>query len=256
MKDLEERIERAGRGGPEELRLLVHDPALEVLEALLRNPNLSEEHLLLLLSRKDLPPELVEAVAGNQQLTKSQRVKAALVKHPHTPRLVSLKLLKFLYLFDLVQASVQAGTPAEIKRLAEDQIINRMEQLPVGQQIALARQASARVTAELLQAGNDPVIPAALNNPKLTEGALLGVLRHDDLAEAVVEQIAGHEKWSHSYDVRLQLVRHPMTPLGTALGFLPDLKPGDLKLLAEDKRMRPALRDYVRAEAERRLQRR
>lgn len=253
---LEERIERAERGGPGDLRLLVHDPALEVLEAALRNPFLSEEHLLTLLSRKDLPRELLEAVAKNEQLADSQRVKKALVLNPHTPRLVTLKLLKFLYLFDLVTVSLQPAVSAEIKRLAEDHILNRLKQLPVGQQIALARRGTARVVAGLLVEGNEPVIPVALDNPFLTEGALLGVLRRDELSELVVEQVARHPKWSLRYDVRLQLVRHPLTPLGLALGFLAELRTGDLRLLAGDKQMAASLRDYVRAEAERRRQRR
>jgi len=256
MDSLEERIERAERGGPADLRLLVHDSALEVLEALLRNPFLSEEHLLTLLYRKNLPRELLEAVAENDQLIGSQRVKAALVANPHTPRLVAMGLLKFLYLFDLVQVTLAPAVPAEIKRLAEDQILNRIEQLPVGQQIALARRGSARVAAGLLQLGQDPVIPAALDNSFLTETALLGVLRRDELPELVVERIARHPKWSVRYDVRLQLVRHPLTPLALALGFLPDVKLADLRLLVADKRMAPTLRDYVRAETGRRGRRR
>jgi hypothetical protein len=112
------------------------------------------------------------------------------------------------------------------------------------------------VVAALLLQDKAPIIAPALDNPLLTEGALLGVLRRDDLAEEVLEQIAIHPKWSHRYDVRLQLVRHPLTPLGVALGFLPDLKPGDLQVLATDRRMRPTLREYVNAEAERRLRRR
>lgn len=256
MTRLEERIEQAARGGPEDIRRLVHDPGVEVLEALLRNPLFSEEHLLVVLNRKDLPGEFLETIAQHKQWIQSQRVKAAVVQHPRTPRLVSLKLLKFLYLFDLVTVCLQPAVPAEIKRLAEDQIIGRLEQLPVGQQITLGRRGTARVVAALLLEGNEPVIPAALDNPLLTEGALLGVLRRDDLAEKVVEQIAHHPKWSHRYDVRLQLVRHPLTSLATALGFLPDLKPGDLRLLTQDRRMPAALRQYVKAEAERRLQQR
>jgi len=255
MSTLEERLERAGRGGPEEIRLLVYDPALEVLEALLRNPFLSEEHLLTLLHRKDLPRELLEGVAGNQELIKSQRVKAAVVQHPRTPRLVSLKLLRFLYLFDLVNTALQPATPAEIKRLAEEQIISRLEQLAVGQQVTLARRGTARVVAALLAQGKSPVIAPALDNPLLTEGALLGVLSRDEMTEEVLEAVAAHPKWAQRYDVRLQLVRHPMTPLGVALGFLPDLKAGDLQVLATDGRMRPALREYVDAEARRRLRR-
>ena len=256
MSTLEERLEKAQRGGPADIRLLVHDPALEVLEALLRNPFLTEEHLLTLLHRKDLPGELLDRVAGNQELIKSQRVKAAVVQHPRTPRLVSLKLLKFLYLFDLVNTAMQPSTPAEIKRLAEEQVISRIEQLPLGQQVALARRGTARVVAALLLQGKGPVIAPALDNPLLTEGALLGVLRRDELSDGVIEQVAVHPKWSQRYDVRLQLVRHPLTPLGVALGFLPDLRPGDLQVLASDRRMRPTLRAYVKAEADRRLRRR
>lgn len=250
---LEERLRQAERGGPEQLRLLVHDPAVEVLEALLRNPFLSEELLLTVLHRKDLPRELLEAVGKNEKWIQSQRVKAAVVEHPRTPRLLSLRLLKFLYLFDLVTVTLQPAVSAEIKRLAEDQIINRMTQLPLGQQIALARRGTARVAAALLLEGNPPVFAPALDNPFLTEAALLGVLRRDELAEELVEQISRHAKWSARYDVRLQLVRHPLTPLGVALAFLSDLKAGDLKLIARDKRMRQEVREYVRAEVQRRL---
>jgi hypothetical protein len=256
MKTLGERVEQAERAGPGEIRLLVHDPALEVLEALLGNPSFGEEHLLVLLNRKDLPRELLESVAGNEQLARSQRVKLALVEHPRTPRLISLKLLKFLHLFELVTVSLQPAVSAEIKRQAEDLIIGSLQQVPLGQQIALARRGTARVSAALLKLGNVPVIPAALDNPLLTEAALMEVLRQDQLPEAVPERIARHPKWSCRYDVRLQLLRHPLTPLGLALGFLPDLKPADLLLLTRDRRMAANLREYVEAEAERRLRRR
>lgn len=256
MNRLEERIERAERGGPAEIRVLVHDPAVEVLEALLRNPFLAEEHLLVLLARKNLPREFLEAIAKNEPLVQSERVKAAMVQNPHTPRLVSMRLLKFLYLFDLVGVSLQPAVPVEIKRLAEDQILNRLNQVPLGEQITLARRGSARVVAALLGEGNEPVIPVALDNPYLTEAALLGVLRRGGLSEAVVEQVARHPKWSHRYDVRLQLVRHKLTPLGLALGFLPHLKVADLRLLAADKQMSPTMREYVKVEAERRGRRR
>jgi len=250
------RVERAARGGPGELALLLHDSSLEVLEALLQNPFLNEDHLLTLLHRKNLPREFLELVAQNEELMRSERAKAAVVGHPKTPRLVSLRLLKWLYLFDLVRISLEPAVPAEIKRLAEEQIINRLEQLALGQQISLARRSSAHVAAALLEWGNEPVIPAALENLHLTEAALIQVLRRDDIPVAVVEAIARHPKWSLQYDVRLQLVRHPLTPLAIALGFLPNLKSSDLLLIASDKRMRATLREYVETEARQRLKKR
>jgi hypothetical protein len=114
--------------------------------------------------------------------------------------------------------------------------------VPLGERITLARRSSARVAAALLAIGDAQVIPAALENPQMTESALLGVLRQDELPPLVVEGLARHSKWSVRYDLRLQLVRHPLTPLALALAFLPDLKPDDLLLIATDQSMTPTMR--------------
>lgn len=256
MTTLEERIARAARGGPSEITLLVHDSAVEVLQALFRNPFFSEDHLLTLLNRKTLPREVLQGVADNPEWMKSYRVKLALVRHAKTPRLVSLRLLKYLYLFDLVTVIQQPTVSAEIKRLAEDSIITRLEQLPLGQRITLARRGSARVVAALLALGDEPVIPVALDNPFLTEAELIRLLQHPDTIALVVEHMARHQKWSLRYDIRLTLVRHPLTPWARVLAFLPELNPQDLRLIASDRTMPADRRAYVQEVATQRLRRR
>lgn len=256
MITLEERIARAGQGGPSEIILLIHDSAPEVLQALLGNPFLSEEHVLTMLNRKDLPREVLQSVGDHQEWMKSYQVKLVLVRHPRTPRLVSLRLLKHLYLFDLVTVIQQPSVSAEIKRLVEDTIINRLEQLALGQRITLARRASARVVAAVLALGDEPVIPVALDNPFLTEAVLIRLLQRNEAPAAVVEQIARHPKWSLRYDLRLALVRHPLTPLARVLAFLPELTPQDLRLLAADRAMPPDRRAYLEEVAAQRLRRR
>src|SRR5260370_10495409 len=133
-----------GRGGAliatgEELAGLLHHAAANVLLALLDNPALDETQLCLLLERKDLAGEILEEVARRKHLLKSYRVKRALAFHPRTPRLVSLRLLRDLYLMDLVQVAILPRAPAELKRHAEDQLLARFAQLPLGQQITLPR---------------------------------------------------------------------------------------------------------------------
>lgn len=255
MKTLEERLRRAARATPSEITVLVHDSSVEVLQALLRNPFLTEDHLLTLLYRRDVPREVLQSVADSPEWMKSYQVKFALVRHPKTPRLVSLRLLKHLYLFDLVTLIQQPAVLAEIKRLAEDFIINRLDQLALGQRITLARRASARVAAALLALGDEPVIPVALDNPFLTEAALLRLLHRQEASAAVVEQLAHHPKWSLRYDIRLALVRHPLTPLPRVLAFLPELTPQDLRLIASDHAMPSDRRAYVDQVAASRLRR-
>lgn len=248
MDDLSQRVQRAQRGGPSEITALVHDASVDVLSALLHNPFLQEEHLLTLLNRKDLPGQFLEDVARNPKLAESQRVKAALVMNPKTPRLVSLGLMKFLFLFDLVAVTLKPAVPPEIKRLAENQIASKAEQIPAGQQVSLARRGSARVAAALLLKGKLQAVTPALDNPYMTEGVLFKVMQVDDLREHVIKAVAKHRKWSLRYDLRLQVVRHPNTPLGIVLEFLPKVKPQDLKLLLTDKRMNSGLREYLEAE--------
>src|SRR5216684_4073957 len=131
--------ERALVASGDELAVLLHHTSADVLLALLDNPALEESHVCLLLERKNLPAEILEEVARRKPLLKSYRVKRSLAFHPRTPRLISLRLLRDLYLMDLVQVAILPGVSAELKRNAEDQLLARLPQLPLGQKITLAR---------------------------------------------------------------------------------------------------------------------
>ena len=121
--------ERALIATGEELAVLLHHPSADVLLALLDNPALDETSVCLLLERKNLPGEILEEVARRKLLLKSYRVKRSLAFHPRAPRLISLRLLKDLYLMDLVQVAILPGVSAELKRSAEDQLLARLPQL-------------------------------------------------------------------------------------------------------------------------------
>ena len=238
-----------------ELATLLYHPATDVLLALLDNPALDETQLSLLLQRKDLPGEILEEVARRKPLLKSYRVKRALAFHPRTPRLISLRLLRDLYLMDLVQVSLLPGVSAELKRNAESQVLARLPQLPLGQKITLARRGPARVAGELLAEGNAQLLAAVLDNANLNESQVLRVLAREKLAPAVVLAIAHHRKWSLSYNVRLALVRNPGAPLSTILAFLPQLTVSDLRELAAPGIVPESLRNYLQAEVLRRTRR-
>jgi hypothetical protein len=249
-----DKTERARSASADELQSLLFDPSPEVLGALLENPQFSERLLLLLLQRSDLPREILQMIAGRRDWMRSYAVRLRVASHPHTPRLTALPLIRQLYLFDLVRISLLPGTPAEMRRLAEENILSRMAQLALGQKLTLARRGPARVAAALLAEGHRQVIPLVLDNANLTESQVLKVLARDDLPPEVAAAIAGHAEWSSRYDVRMALVRQPGTPLARILQFLPDLTLGDLEALASAASLSPSLREYLRAEAARRKQ--
>lgn len=245
--------ERARTATGEELAALLHHHSPDVLFALLDNPALDETQLCLLLNRKDLPAEILEEVARRKPLLKNYRVKRALAFHPRTPRLVNLRLVRELYLMDLVQLTLLPGTSAELKRIAEEQLVARLPQLPLGQKITLARRSTARVAGALLAEGHAQVLAIALDNPGLTEAQVLKALSRERLPVGVVPAIARHRKWSHTYNVRLALVRHPSSTLSTILAYLPELTVSDLRELAAPGIVSETLRKYLLAEIQQRI---
>src|SRR4029077_16277855 len=253
MAGAEKNRDRALAASGDELTALLHHADAEVLLALLDNPSLEEVQLCMLLERKNLPGEILEEVASRKLLLKSYRVKKALAFHPRTPRLVTLRLLRDLYLMDVVQLTLLPGIPTELKRNAEDQLTSRLPQLPLGQKITLARRGPARLAGVLLAEGHAQILTIVLDNAYLTEAQVLKVLSRENIPPGVVRAISQHRKWSIRYNVRLAVVRHPLSPLATVLAYLPELTVSDLNDLASPGIVSESLRKYLQAEVQRRI---
>lgn len=253
MDTLSQDRERALMATGEELATLLHHHAVEVLVALLDNPAVDQTHLCFLLNRKDLPAEVLKEIASRKALLKNYSVKRALAFHPRTPRLASFHLVRDLYLMDLSQLALVPGTSAELRHMAEEQLVARLPQLPLGQKIALARRGPARVAGALLAEGHPQVLFVVLDNSHLTEAQVLKVLSREKLQPDVVYAITQHRKWSCTYNVRLALVRHPAATLSSLLAYLPELTVSDLRELASPGIVAENLRKYLLAEIHRRL---
>lgn len=249
------RIERARAATGDELTALVEDSSEDVLAEVLANPALSEAHLILLLERKGLPARILERIAKTREWMRSYPVKKRVAIHPRTPRLLALPMLRQLYLFDLVEASLLPSTTAEAKRVAEELILAKLPQLPLGQKLTLAKRGAGRIAAALLLEGHAQLMSLAIDNAFLTEAHVLRVLARDDLPDGVAAALAGHRKWSHLPQVRVALVRNPSTPLARVLGFLPDLTLSTLRDLVELQSLSSNLREYLRHEMEKRTRR-
>ena len=233
--------------GEELVRLIQRSPPRDLLP-ILDNPALDEAILAMLLQRRDLLAEFLESVVKRRHLIKGYQVKKLLAFHPNMPRTEGTRLLRDLYLMDLVRFSIAPGVLPDLKRKAEDQVIAKMPQLPLGQKITLARRSPARIAGSLLADGQPSVVKAALGNPNLTEAQVLRVLAKDKLPPSVVQAISQDPKWSHVYNVRIALVRQTSTPLATVLAFLPELTVSDLRELVSPGILPENLRQYLQAE--------
>lgn len=190
---------------------------------------LSEDVALSLLKKPDLPSQVLRHMAGNGSVLRHRKVTRALVEHPHTPRQVSLPLLRQLYTFDLMRVALTPTVPAEVRLAADEALSSRMERLAVGERLSLARRGSGRIAAALLSDPEGKVVHAALANRRLTESSIVRALARRDASAAFVEAVGQHPQWSLRRDVRVALLRNGKIAMAQALVFARSLPPGQVR---------------------------
>jgi hypothetical protein len=215
----------------------------EVLRSLIDNPAFDETHVCLLLERKDLSGLLLEEISKRKTWRAVYRVRLGLAAHPHTPRLIAMRLLREMHLMDLVRISLLPTTSMELRRLADERVLTQLPQLPLGQKLTLARRGSTRIAAGLVAHGPEQVSRVALDNSFLTESQLLKTLAKEALPARIVAAVARHDKWSKLVNIRVALLRHPHAPSE----LLPALVPGLPRRVIEDLLELSRLPEYVRA---------
>ena len=179
----------------------------------------NEDQAVAFLQRRDLTAEMLTSLARNPEAVKSRKVVLALIAHPRTPRHISVPLLRRVLVFDLMQVTLTPTIPADIKRAAEDQLLVRLETLSAGEKTTLAKRASGRVAAALLQDEDSRVVAPALDNPQLTESLLIQALMKPRVPATLFELASEHRNWCLRPEVQLALLRSEKTPPTRAQEF-------------------------------------
>jgi hypothetical protein len=243
----------------------IHSLALADLLRAAADPDLTEDLALALLKRADLPSEVLEQLARNATVLKSRKVKIALASHPHTPRHVSVPLVRQFYTFDLMKVALSPLVPADVKVAADDFLISRLKTVTIGERLTLARRASGRVAAALLLdvekmdgkivdgkiidaktvARETRVMQTALENPRLTEALVISSVLRPAASAALVHAVAQHEKWSCRREIRAALLRTEHLSLARALEFSREIPAPLLHELLASSRLPAQIKDQL-----------
>ena len=231
MKNLEKDIQRASTANEEELESLVHHPSLRVIARLIYNKNLTEDLALILAGRKNISPDILEALSINARWKNSYKIKLALCKNPKTPQRLSLALIKSLKIFDLADMTKNKVIPINLRMRIEADISERTPAIPLGIKITLAKRASSSVLMKLIEEGLKEVVAACLDSPYMTEGDIYKIISMKNISPQVIRMIAAHARWSCRYMIRWALIRNTHAPLARIVNFLKDMKKTDLEEL-------------------------
>jgi len=236
----------------EEIPALLASGSEDALRCLIDNPAFDETHVCLLLERKDLSGLLLEEIGKRKTWRAVYRVRLSLAAHPHTPRLMAMRLLRELHLMDIVRIGLLPTSSMELRRLADERVLTQLPQLPLGQKLTLARRGSTRIAAGLVAHGPEQVERVALDNSFLTESQLLKTLAKEALPARIVAVVARHDKWSKLVNIRVALLRHRHAPQELVPALVPGLPRREIEDLLELSRLPEYVRVHLREELARR----
>jgi len=212
------------------------------------DPTLTEDLALALLARNILSVEAIEELSKNANLSSAHKVRVGMVVHPRTPRRISLKLLRQLHTFDLMRVALLPVMSGDLKRVAAELLVSRLSSITLGERISLARRAAETVAAALLLDKEPRVVEAALENPRLTESAIVRVLATPGATTALVQAVCRHGKWSPRHEIRLALLRHAKTPLAHALRFAHAMPPALVRDIVHGSQLSEKVKTCLRKE--------
>jgi hypothetical protein len=208
----------------------------------------SEDLALAQLKNPELSSEQIEQISRQTGLMKSRKVRMAVACHQKTPRRVALRIIRELYTFELMQFALIPVAAADLKRLADELLLSRLTSIALGERISLARRSSTLVAGALLLDKESSVWQAALENPRLTEVAIVRALQRTNATAAFVEAVSHHSKWSVRSEVQVALLRNAHTPLAKAIEFARRIPAQQLRDILRVSRMPEKIKSYLRKE--------
>ncbi len=247
-------MEQAASADKERILTLLHDPSPQVIGTLLANRNLTEEDVLVIVSRKNLPPEILADIAKDKRWSESYPVRRALAGNPKTPLSVSLSLTRFLRLFDLAEMARSPHIPLAFRHKIEAIVMERIPTMPLGLKKSLAKIAVGNILLKLLRDHDSEVVSLCLGNPRLIEGQLYKIISRKDTTSETIRLIAEHPNWSSRPLIRFALIRNESTSLPVVERFLLSMKIMDLRELYQDPSLPVSVKPLVHRELLRRGQ--
>ena len=127
----------------------------------------------------------------------------------------------------------------------------KLAQMTVSQKIRAATLGGAGERLILVRDPNRLVATAAVKSPLMRENEAAQISASRAVSDDVLRQIALNREFTRSYQVRLNLVMNPRTPLTFATRFVPHLRDSDLRILSKSKNVSAAIGQLVRQQMSR-----
>jgi len=111
----------------------------------------------------------------------------------------------------------------------------RIQDMSMAEKIRTAMVGNASERAILVRDSNKTVARAAVKSPQIQENEAVRISAMRNVSDDVLSEIFRSPKWKSSYQIKLNLVQNPRTPMHIATKLIPYLFEHDVKALAKSK---------------------
>jgi hypothetical protein len=127
----------------------------------------------------------------------------------------------------------------------------KLAQMTVSQKIRAATLGSTGERLILVRDPNRLVSTAAVKSPLMRENEAAQISASRAVSDDVLRQIALNREFTRSYQVKINLVMNPRTPLTFSTRLIPHLRDSDLRILSKSKNVSAAIGQAVRQQLSR-----
>lgn len=224
-------------------RLLAHleslesEASYELLTGVLARPGVPAPHLGML---RDLLQDVLRSGGATRPL-------------PHEMRAAWLRL-SLARDDEFLARILRASSAGAVMEDPAAELPHDVADLPLGVRRSLARGVDVAMLQKLLLDPDPIVLDHLLRNPRVTEADVMRIAARRPISEAALRAIGKSSRFGVRTRVRVALARNPYCPADLAIQWLGTLPTPDLREIARDGTLLPALREHAAAELERRSQ--
>jgi hypothetical protein len=145
---------------------------------------------------------------------------------------------------EMIAETPEQEAAAEGKRLT---IAQKVSKLSVAKKIEWAnKKGNKEVRTILLRDPSKLVQLAVIQSPRITEGEIAKVALSRTAPSEVLQYIYNNRPLTKNYGIKVNLVNNPKVPVAISMRFLPLLRSSELKGVAKNRNVSPALQTQAR----------
>ncbi len=118
----------------------------------------------------------------------------------------------------------------------------RLDDMNVTEKIRTAMLGNAMQRSLLVRSTNRLVAAAVLDSPKIGDDEIIKIAASRNVGDDILRRISNRGPWLRLYEVKLNLVSNPKTPIGEAMKLIVHLRESDMKRVAASKNVAAAVR--------------